>query len=123
MPAKLGRLPSLIGEPAGGSLTADQWLLFATVVAPLAVCEPPLAQPSNLSFIIRFHKSGRNLCRQQILPLQTFYKVVHRRSQQLVRKHLQLHEPLQLPNVQWLQQTDQHQAALKQIVFGALVVR
>lgn len=38
MPAKLGRLPSLIGEPAGGSLTADQWLVFATVVAPLAVC-------------------------------------------------------------------------------------
>jgi hypothetical protein len=37
MPAKLGRLPSLIREPAGGSLTADQWLVFATVVAPLAV--------------------------------------------------------------------------------------
>lgn len=37
IPAKLGRLPSLIGEPAGGSLTADQWLVFATVVAPLAV--------------------------------------------------------------------------------------
>jgi hypothetical protein len=37
MPAKLGRLPNLIGEPAGGSLTADQWLNFATVVAPLAV--------------------------------------------------------------------------------------
>ncbi|KAJ7037010.1 hypothetical protein C8F04DRAFT_1181026 [Mycena alexandri] len=26
LPAKLGRFPSLIGEPAGGSLTADQWL-------------------------------------------------------------------------------------------------
>jgi hypothetical protein len=37
MPAKLGQLPSLISEPAGGSLTADQWLVFATVVAPLAV--------------------------------------------------------------------------------------
>ncbi|PBK68529.1 hypothetical protein ARMSODRAFT_1019655 [Armillaria solidipes] len=37
MPAKLGRLPSLIGEPAGGSLTADQWMLFATIVAPLAI--------------------------------------------------------------------------------------
>ncbi|KAF8057435.1 hypothetical protein FPV67DRAFT_1677229 [Lyophyllum atratum] len=37
MPAKLGRLPSLIGEPAGGSLTADQWLVFATVVAPFAI--------------------------------------------------------------------------------------
>lgn len=37
MPAKLGRLPSLIGEPAGGSLTADQWLVFVTVVAPIAV--------------------------------------------------------------------------------------
>lgn len=39
MPAKLGRLPNLIGEPAGGSLTADQWLVFATVVAPLAVSQ------------------------------------------------------------------------------------
>ncbi|KAF7366659.1 hypothetical protein MSAN_00923800 [Mycena sanguinolenta] len=37
MPARLGRLPSLIGEPAGGSLTADQWLIFITVVAPLAI--------------------------------------------------------------------------------------
>ncbi|KAJ7914136.1 hypothetical protein B0H13DRAFT_1873214 [Mycena leptocephala] len=33
--AHLGRLPSLIGEPAGGSLTADQWLVFCTIVAPL----------------------------------------------------------------------------------------
>lgn len=37
MPARLGRLPALVGEPAGGSLTADQWLVFATVVAPFAV--------------------------------------------------------------------------------------
>lgn len=37
MPAELGRLPSLIGIPAGGSLTADQWLLLATVVGPIAV--------------------------------------------------------------------------------------
>ncbi|KAJ7864719.1 hypothetical protein B0H13DRAFT_2237002 [Mycena leptocephala] len=37
LPAHLGRLPSLIGEPAGGSLTADQWLVFCTIVAPLIV--------------------------------------------------------------------------------------
>ncbi|THU85280.1 hypothetical protein K435DRAFT_806048, partial [Dendrothele bispora CBS 962.96] len=37
LPSKLGRLPRLIGEPAGGSLTADQWLIFATIVAPLAI--------------------------------------------------------------------------------------
>ncbi|KAK7008315.1 hypothetical protein R3P38DRAFT_2552218 [Favolaschia claudopus] len=37
LPAHLGRLPSLIGEPAGGSLTADQWLVFATIVAPLII--------------------------------------------------------------------------------------
>ncbi|KAJ7583887.1 hypothetical protein C8J56DRAFT_1166808 [Mycena floridula] len=37
LPSRLGRLPSLIGEPAGGSLTADQWLVLATVVAPLAI--------------------------------------------------------------------------------------
>ncbi|KAJ7170889.1 hypothetical protein C8R43DRAFT_1120617 [Mycena crocata] len=37
LPAHLGRLPSLIGEPAGGSLTADQWLNFCTIVAPLAI--------------------------------------------------------------------------------------
>lgn len=43
LPAQLGRLPSLVGEPAGGSLTADQWLIFATVVAPLAVSNSPFA--------------------------------------------------------------------------------
>lgn len=37
MPAELGHLPSLIGIPADGSLTADQWLLLATVVGPIAV--------------------------------------------------------------------------------------
>lgn len=37
MPKKLGGLPAMIGEPAGGSLTADQWLIFATVVAPLVI--------------------------------------------------------------------------------------
>ncbi|KAF7348324.1 hypothetical protein MSAN_01786200 [Mycena sanguinolenta] len=37
LPAHLGRLPSLIGEPAGGSLTADQWLNFCTIVAPLTI--------------------------------------------------------------------------------------
>ncbi len=37
LPAYLGRLPALMGIPAGGSLTADQWLLMATVVGPVAV--------------------------------------------------------------------------------------
>lgn len=37
LPSKLGRLPTLIGEPAGGSLTADQWLVFATIVAPIII--------------------------------------------------------------------------------------
>ncbi|KAJ7182051.1 hypothetical protein C8R46DRAFT_1210561 [Mycena filopes] len=37
LPSHLGPLPSLIGEPAGGSLTADQWRNFPTVVAPLVV--------------------------------------------------------------------------------------
>ncbi|TFK47537.1 hypothetical protein OE88DRAFT_1714432 [Heliocybe sulcata] len=37
LPAKLGHLPSLIGEPAGGSLTADQWRILATVVSPLVI--------------------------------------------------------------------------------------
>ncbi|KAI0363300.1 hypothetical protein BV20DRAFT_1058164 [Pilatotrama ljubarskyi] len=39
LPSKLGRLPRLVGEPAGGSLTADQWLILATVVGPLALPE------------------------------------------------------------------------------------
>ncbi|KAL6307236.1 hypothetical protein BKA93DRAFT_926583 [Sparassis latifolia] len=39
LPTKLGRLPNLIGEPAGGSLTADQWMVLATVVGPLAIPE------------------------------------------------------------------------------------
>jgi hypothetical protein len=57
MPAKLGRLPGLIGEPAGGSLTADQWLIFATVVAPLAVCHLFLGElhiELNLHRFLRF---------------------------------------------------------------------
>ncbi|KAJ6528999.1 hypothetical protein B0H19DRAFT_968612 [Mycena capillaripes] len=37
LPAHQGRLPSLIGEPAGRALTADQWRVFATVVAPWVV--------------------------------------------------------------------------------------
>ncbi|KAI0323219.1 hypothetical protein GY45DRAFT_1410608 [Cubamyces sp. BRFM 1775] len=39
LPSRLGRLPRLIGEPAGGSLTADQWLILVTVVGPLALPE------------------------------------------------------------------------------------
>ncbi|KAH9853892.1 hypothetical protein C2E23DRAFT_858962 [Lenzites betulinus] len=39
LPSKLGRLPRLVGEPAGGSLTADQWLNLATTVALLALPE------------------------------------------------------------------------------------
>ena len=39
MPAKLGCLPNLIGELAGGSLTTDQWLVFATIVVPLAASQ------------------------------------------------------------------------------------
>ncbi|KAF7371377.1 hypothetical protein MSAN_00774200 [Mycena sanguinolenta] len=37
LPAFLGRLPSLMGVPAGGSLTADQWLIAAIVVCPILV--------------------------------------------------------------------------------------
>lgn len=37
LPAFLGRLPALVGEPAGGSLTADQWMVLAIVVGPLAI--------------------------------------------------------------------------------------
>ncbi|PIL33759.1 hypothetical protein GSI_04384 [Ganoderma sinense ZZ0214-1] len=37
LPANLGRLPRLIGEPAGGSLTADQWLILAVTVGPLVL--------------------------------------------------------------------------------------
>ena len=61
MPAKLGRLPSLIGEPAGGSLTADQWLVFATVVAPLAVRKRSSTFLCDMmvNLIPRFLKFGR----------------------------------------------------------------
>ncbi|KAJ6517961.1 hypothetical protein C8R47DRAFT_1062533 [Mycena vitilis] len=37
LPAFLGRLPGLMGVPAGGSLTADQWLVAAVVVCPLLI--------------------------------------------------------------------------------------
>ncbi|RPD77473.1 hypothetical protein L226DRAFT_521134 [Lentinus tigrinus ALCF2SS1-7] len=35
VPSKLGRLPHLVGEPAGGSLTSDQWMLLAIIIAPM----------------------------------------------------------------------------------------
>ncbi|KAF8055688.1 hypothetical protein FPV67DRAFT_1679823 [Lyophyllum atratum] len=37
LPSYLGRLPAMMGEPAGGSLTADQWLVAATIVCPLII--------------------------------------------------------------------------------------
>lgn len=37
IPSHLATLPDAVGEPAGGSLTADQWLLLATVFAPIVV--------------------------------------------------------------------------------------
>lgn len=53
MPAELGRLPSLIGIPAGGSLTADQWLLLAVVVAPVAVhAYPHICQQCLTNFFV-----------------------------------------------------------------------
>ncbi|KAJ7088239.1 hypothetical protein C8R44DRAFT_947747, partial [Mycena epipterygia] len=39
-------LPSLIGEPAGGSLTADQWLVFCTIVAPLILWQEYIPEES-----------------------------------------------------------------------------
>jgi len=49
MPPYLGRLPTLMGIPAGGSLTADQWLLMATVVGPIAVCCPLVSNEPKLN--------------------------------------------------------------------------
>ena len=37
VPVHLASLPTAVGEPAGGSLTADQWLLMATVFGPVTV--------------------------------------------------------------------------------------
>ena len=37
VPSSCGKLPTDIGEPSGGSLTADQWLLLATVYGPIVV--------------------------------------------------------------------------------------
>ncbi|KAF7367759.1 hypothetical protein MSAN_00839900 [Mycena sanguinolenta] len=37
LPAFLGRLPALMGVPAGGSLTADQWLVAAIIVCPILI--------------------------------------------------------------------------------------
>lgn len=37
VPSYLGRLPALMGTSAGGSLTADQWLIAAIAVLPVAV--------------------------------------------------------------------------------------
>lgn len=45
IPAYMGRLPALMGIPAGGSLTADQWSIAATVVLPLAVRHTEIVSP------------------------------------------------------------------------------
>ncbi|KIO06288.1 hypothetical protein M404DRAFT_24567 [Pisolithus tinctorius Marx 270] len=37
VPTSCGKLPTNIGTPAGGSLTADQWLLLATVYGPVVL--------------------------------------------------------------------------------------
>lgn len=37
VPGSCGKLPTDIGMPSGGSLTADQWLLLATVYGPIIV--------------------------------------------------------------------------------------
>jgi hypothetical protein len=37
IPTYLGRVPALMGNTAGGSVTADQWLIAATAVCPVAV--------------------------------------------------------------------------------------
>ncbi|KAI6126335.1 hypothetical protein EDD16DRAFT_1690711 [Pisolithus croceorrhizus] len=37
IPGSCGRLPTDIGVPAGGSLTANQWLLLATIYGPIVV--------------------------------------------------------------------------------------
>jgi hypothetical protein len=37
VPTYLGQLPALMGDTAGGSLTADQWLIAAIAVCPIAV--------------------------------------------------------------------------------------
>ncbi|KAI0784086.1 hypothetical protein C8Q75DRAFT_736488 [Abortiporus biennis] len=57
LPTSLGQLPALIGEPAGGSLTVNQWLVLATVVALLALLQ--LWQdymPENASLTLQQHK-------------------------------------------------------------------
>ncbi len=33
----MAMLPSAVGEPVGGSLTADQWMLLATIFGPVTV--------------------------------------------------------------------------------------
>ena len=37
VPVHCSKLPTDIGTPAGGSLTADQWLLLATLYGPIVV--------------------------------------------------------------------------------------
>jgi hypothetical protein len=43
IPTSCGKLPTDIGVPSGGSLTADQWMLLATVYGPIAVRPPMIA--------------------------------------------------------------------------------
>lgn len=36
-PTWVGRLPSMVGEPAAGSLSADEWKTLVLIFGPLAV--------------------------------------------------------------------------------------
>jgi len=45
VPSSCGKLPTDIGVPSGGSLTADQWLLLATVYGPIVVRIPSQFHP------------------------------------------------------------------------------
>lgn len=52
-PDWLGRIPSQIGVPAGGSLSADEWKALVLVFGPLAVC--PNVAPFSCTTNSLFH--------------------------------------------------------------------
>ncbi|EPS97090.1 hypothetical protein FOMPIDRAFT_1129209, partial [Fomitopsis schrenkii] len=59
IPAYLGRLPTLMGQPAGGSLTADQWLIAATVILPIALPQIWDEYCTGESEVIRLQRIGK----------------------------------------------------------------
>ncbi|OSD01435.1 hypothetical protein PYCCODRAFT_1425928 [Trametes coccinea BRFM310] len=87
LPSRLGRLPRLIGEPAGGSLTADQWLILATVVGPLALPELWEGVATGGSHDDRFFQERLDALQQRVAQRRKASRTAKRGSKRASKGH------------------------------------